>query len=128
MKKIMGLSLLFITNVIIGQTIKYEKEKIKEMETVLFEETFVSVNNKKTSTIILKDGRSIIGYFEDINRKKGQIKEVEVKDSVTGKVETFDASKISELYLSPSGTEKFRKAMKNFTNIRSLSRKDHKKL
>ncbi|MFK7050168.1 MULTISPECIES: hypothetical protein [Flavobacterium] len=128
MKKIMGLSLLFITNVIIGQTIKYEKEKIKEMETVLFEETFVSVNNKKTSTIILKDGRSIIGYFEDINRKKGQIKEVEVKDSVTGKVETFDASKISELYLSPSGTEKFRKAMKNFTNIRSLSRKDHKKV
>ncbi|AMA48499.1 MULTISPECIES: hypothetical protein [Flavobacterium] len=126
MKKV-GLSLLFITNVMMGQTVKFEKEKIKEMETVLFEETFVTVNNKKTSTVILKDGRTIIGYFKDINRKKGQIEEVEVKDSVTGKVEDFEASKISELYLSPSGSEKFRKTMKHFTNIRSMSTKNHKK-
>ncbi len=130
MKKLAVLIMMFTASVGFsqkGDKIKYEKAKIKEMETYLFEEVFMSVNNKKTSTVVLKDGRTIHGYFEDIDRKKGQISEIEVKDSVTGKEEKFDAALISELYLAPSGFEKGMKAFKNATNIRSLATKDMKK-
>lgn len=130
MKKIAILALLLTASVSFSQKtqkIKYEKTKIKEMETYLFEEVFLSVNNKKTSTIVLKDGRTVKGYFKDIDRKKGQISDIEVKDSATGKVETFDAAQISELYLAPSGFEKAGKAFKNATNIRNLATKDMKK-
>ncbi|MCG2610978.1 hypothetical protein LZZ90_05615 [Flavobacterium sp. SM15] len=130
MKKITVLVMLFATCFGFSQKaekIKYEKAKIKEMETYLFEEVFLSVNNKKTSTVVLKDGRTIKGYFEDIDRKKGQISNIEVKDSITGKVDAFDAAAISELYLAPAGFEKGMKAFKNATNIRSLSTKDMKK-
>lgn len=130
MKKMAVLIMMLITSLSFSQKtekIKYEKAKIKEMETYLFEEVFVSVNNKKTSTVVLKDGKTIKGYFKDINRKKGQISEVEVKDSVTGKVATFDAALISELFLAPSGMEKAGHAFKNATNIRNLATKNMKK-
>ncbi|MGH2666922.1 hypothetical protein [Flavobacterium sp.] len=130
MKKITVLILMLTASVGFsqkGEKIKYEKAKIKEMETYLFEEVFVSVNNKKTSTVVLKDGRTVKGYFKDIDRKKGQISDIEVKDSATGKVESFDAALISELYLAPSGMEKAGKAFKHFTNIRNMGTKDVKK-
>lgn len=130
MRKILLLAALFTASFGFaqkGEKIKYEKAKIKEMETYLFEEVFVSVNNKKASTVVLKDGRTVKGYFKDIDRKKGQIADIEVKDSVTGKVESFDAAQISELYLAPSGMEKAGKAFKHFTNIRNIGTKDVKK-
>ncbi|SHI68303.1 hypothetical protein [Flavobacterium terrae] len=130
MKKIAALSLLFVSSFVFAQSsekIKYSKEKIKEMEAYLFEEVFTTVNNKKTSTVILKDGRVIKGYFKDIDRKKGQITDIKFKDSVTGKQEELDAALISELYLAPSGAEKGAKAFKNATNIRSLATKKMKK-
>ncbi len=130
MKKIAILGLMFVTTFSFAQKaekIKYEKQKIKEMETYLFEETFTSVDNKKTSTVVLKDGRTINGYFKDIDRKKGQISEIELKDSVSGKEEKFDAAQISELFLAPNKFEKGMKAFKNATNIRSLATKDMKK-
>lgn len=110
-----------------GEKIKYSKEKIKEMEMYLFEDVFTSVNNKKTSTVVLKDGKVIKGYFKDIDRKKGQITSIEFKDSITGDKKEFDASLISELYLAPSKFEKGMKAFKNATNIRSLATKNMKK-
>jgi hypothetical protein len=130
MKKITVLMMMLTASVCFsqkGEKIKYDKEKIKEMEAYLFEEVFTSVNNKKTSTVILKDGRVIKGYFKDIDRKKGQITEIEFKDSVTGKQEELDAALISELYLAPSKFEKGMKAFKNATNIRSLATKNMKK-
>ncbi|TGD59189.1 hypothetical protein [Flavobacterium humi] len=130
MKKITLLLMMFATSLSFAQKtekIKYDKAKIKEMETYLFEEVFMSVNNKKTSTVVLKDGRTVKGYFKDINRKKGQIADIEVKDSATGKVESFDAAVISELYLAPNGMEKAGKAFKHFTNIRNMGTKDVKK-
>jgi hypothetical protein len=127
MKKLV-IALLFVSSIMSAQDkVKYEKAKIKEMETYLFEEVFVSVNNKKTSTVVLKDGRVIKGYFKDIDRKKGQVTEIEFKDSITGKQEELDAALINELYLAPGGFEKGMKAFKNATNIRSLATKDMKK-
>jgi len=122
MKKITVLALLLVASISFaqnGEKIKYSKEKIKEMETYLFEEVFTSVNNKKTSTVILKDGRTIKGYFKDIDRKKGQITDIKFKDSVTGKEEELDASLLSELYLAPSKFEKGMKAAKSAMNIKS---------
>lgn len=130
MKKIVLVAFLLVSSLGFAQKeekVKYEKAKIKEMEAYLFEEVFMSVNNKKASTVVLKDGKVVKGYFKDIDRKKGQISNIEVKDSVSGKVEAFDAAQILELYLAPNGFEKGMKAFKNATNIRSLATKDMKK-
>src|SRR6476620_5728022 len=127
MKKVALVALLLASAMMTAQKVKYEKAKIKEMETYLFDEIFMSVNNKKTSTVVLKDGKVIKGYFKDIDRKKGQITEIKFKDSVTGIEQELDAALISELYLAPKNFEKGLKAFKNATNLRSLQTKNMKK-
>lgn len=106
-----------------AEKIKYEKEKLKEMEHYYFEEVFVSVSSKKTSTVILKDQKIYKGYCEDVGRKKGQISSIEIKDSVTGKKVEFEATTIAELYLFPSGFEKFGKMNKYFSSSTSWGTK-----
>jgi hypothetical protein len=110
-----------------AEKVKYEKAKIKEMEQYLFEEVFVSVSPKKISTVILKDQSVHKGYCKGVGRKKGQISSIEIKDSLTGKKEEFEATAIAEMYLFPSGFEKFGKMNKYFSNSRNWGTKDLKK-
>lgn len=123
---------LFITSSFVfaqkAEKVKYEKSKIKEMEEFLFEETFVSVSSKKTSTVILKDGRVVKGSCRGVGRKKGQISSIELKDTITGTKEVFEAPAIAEMYLFPNGFEKFGKTTKHFSNIRNMGTKDSKKV
>lgn len=62
------------------EKVKYTKEQLKMMDDDLFDEMFIGVSSKKTSTIVLKNGSKIQGSASDINRKKGQIYSIDIKD------------------------------------------------
>ncbi len=61
---------------------------------------------KKISYITLTDGTKIEGYIRSIDRKKGLIESVKLKDE-SGKKYEFEAGKIAFMYLPPSGFDKF---------------------
>src|SRR5690606_25150161 len=85
MKKILFFSLIAATTLGTIQVnaqdkVKFTKEQLKMMDDDLFDEMFTGVSSKKTSTVILKDGRKIEGSASGIDRKKGQIYSIDIKD------------------------------------------------
>ncbi len=58
----------------------------------------------------LNDGTEIEGTIKDLDRKKGLIEEVKIKDGA-GKKYKFDADEIKYMYLPPSGFDKMSKAL-----------------
>ncbi len=66
-------------------------------------------SKKKISHVFLKDGSEIQGYIKDIDRKKGLIKRIKIKD-LDGKKHKLKAEEIDHMYLYPSGFSKFSKA------------------
>ena len=122
-------NLLFIifcslnTMILAQDKVKYSKEDVKKMEMYLFNEGFDIPSPKKTSTFLLKDGTTHIGFCNKIDTKKGQIFEVSVKDSITKKNQTFNANQIAEMYVYPSNAEKIAKVAKYMGNIRNYSTK-----
>jgi hypothetical protein len=69
-----------------------------------------SFSHKKTSYVTLADGTEIKGTIEDIDRKDGLIKSVKIKDGSDIK-HKLKASQVKEMYLVPSGFDKYSKAM-----------------
>ena len=63
-------------------------------------------SKKKISHVFLLDGTEIKGNIKDIDRKKGLIKEIKIKD-LDGKKHKFKAAEISHMYLYPTGFSKF---------------------
>lgn len=109
MKKLfLLLILVLISGISFGQETQ-EKATKKQMDDYLFEEAFKSVSPKKVSTVILKDGTVKKGFCNDLDKKKGQIYAITIKDTVSGKPESFQAAQISELRLYAGG---FAKVMK----------------
>lgn len=106
---------------------EYSKEKLKEMDNYLFQETFKSASPKKTSTVVLKDGKVLKGYSRGFDKKKGQIYSVNLKDSITGNTQEIEATQIAELYLYAMGLEKFGKMNKFLSNSRNWSSKSMNK-
>jgi len=68
----------------------------------------LTFSHKKTAYITLMDGTEIQGNIKDIDRKKGLIEFIKLKDGA-GKKHKLDADKIKHMYLPPSGFDKLSK-------------------
>lgn len=66
-------------------------------------------SHKKTCYLTLVDGTEVTGTIKDLDREKGLIEEVKIKDGA-GKKLKFDAEDIKFMYLPPSGYDKLSKA------------------
>ncbi len=130
MKKILFFGLIAATSlgsiqVHAQDKVKFTKEQLKMMDDDLFEEMFTGVSSKKTSTVVLKDGKKIEGSATDINRKKGQIYSIDIKDA-SGKKTEYKAEDIAEMYLPISGMAKASKVNSYFSNSKNWGRKSLK--
>lgn len=127
MKKILFFGLIAATTLGTIQVnaqdkVKFTKDQLKMMDDDLFIEMFTGVSSKKTSTVILKDGRKVEGSATDINRKKGQIYSIDIKDA-SGKKTEYKAEEIAEMYLPISGMAKASKVNSYFGNSKNWGRK-----
>ncbi len=127
MKQLLFFSFLAVTTCVQVQTyaqekVKFSKDQLKKMDDDLFDEMFIGVTPKKTTTVILKDGTKIQGAATDIDRKKGQIYSIEIKDG-SGKKKEYKAEEIAEMYLPISGAAKASKVGSYFGNSSNWGRK-----
>ena len=99
--------LLFSFSILLSCYVFPQKKDKKEIE--MFLPVYNSYSPRKLSVVILNDGTRIEGYKKDVDRKKGQIYYIKIKDSVSGKKLKFEADQISEMYLYPGGLEKLSK-------------------
>ncbi|HRD08105.1 MAG: hypothetical protein U0V54_03750 [Saprospiraceae bacterium] len=67
-------------------------------------------SSSKISYITLADGSEVTGYIDDIDRKKGLIEKITIKDSLGKKME-FQPQDIHHMYIAPSKWDKFSKGM-----------------
>jgi len=113
---------LLSTKIIAQEKVKFTKEELKVMDDDLFDEMFTGISSKKNATVILKDGTKIEGIASDIDRKKGQIYAIEIKDSSKKKTE-YKAELIEEMYLPISGMAKASKMNSYFSSSKNWGRK-----
>ena len=71
-------------------------------------------SHKKTAYITLQDGTEIQGNIKDIDRKKGLIDFIKIKDA-SGKKHKLKPEDVKFMYLPPSGLDKLSKGL-NFLN------------
>lgn len=90
----------------------------------LFDQVYNSYSGKKLSVVVLKDGTRIEGYKKDVDRKKGQIYYIKIKEESTGKKKKFDSDEIKEMYLYPGGLEKLGKITRHVYDVRQWERSD----
>lgn len=127
--KFLSLALLLICSFGFAQDkVKYNKEELAMLKAYYFNEGFNKPATKKVSTLIMKDGSEHRGYCKGVITKKGQIREIIFKDSVTDEKKTYEASQIAEAYLYASGFEKFGKVSQKFGNFGMGRRNSAKKL
>jgi hypothetical protein len=81
-----------------------EEEKKEGNGKDYFDQVYNSYSGKKVSIVVLKNGERVEGYKKDVDRKKGQIYYIKIKDEKTGKKRKFDSEEIKEMYLYPGGT------------------------
>lgn len=62
-------------------------------------------SNKKESYITLNDGKEIVGFIDDIDRKKGLIEEITLKDQNKKKF-ILKPEEVKNMYIAPSGFDK----------------------
>lgn len=79
-------------------------------------------SGKETSYILLEDGSKVEGTLEDLDRKKGLIEEVVIKDA-SGKKITLKPEQIKAMYLMPSGFSKFSTNMDVGTKVKKWDAK-----
>ena len=72
-------------------------------------------SNKKLSYITLKDGKEISGFIDDIDRKKGLIEEIVIKDQDKKKI-VLKPDDVKYMYIAPSGFDKFRELDKKMND------------
>jgi hypothetical protein len=76
----------------------------------LFGQEFLDGNHtfssKKESYLTLKDGTEVTGFIDDIDRKKGLIEEITIKNK-DGKKLKYTPDQIDHMYICPSGFDKF---------------------
>lgn len=69
----------------------------------------MTFSHKKTAYVTLTDGTEIEGLIKDVDRKKGLVEYVKIKDN-DGKKHKLKAEAIQYMYLPPSGFDKLSKA------------------
>ncbi|WP_033960679.1 hypothetical protein [Psychroserpens jangbogonensis] len=116
--KLRFLSAFLIATVCIGNA------QDKKVDMLMFEPVFNSYSPNVVSTVILENGNVIKGFRDDVDRKKGQIYYVKLKDSITGKKSEFNATEIKEMYLFPGGFEKFTKTTSHIFDARQWENQD----
>jgi len=62
-------------------------------------------SSKKESYITLNDGTELVGFIDDIDRKKGLIEEITIKDLDKKKIK-LKPEQIKHMYIPPSGFDK----------------------
>jgi hypothetical protein len=67
-------------------------------------------SKKKESYITLTDGTELVGFVEDIDRKKGLIEEITIELKDTKKERKLKPEQVKHMYLVPSGFDQFAKA------------------
>ncbi|MDF0719641.1 hypothetical protein P0M11_06465 [Kaistella sp. PBT33-4] len=126
--KLTALTLMLVSGLSFAQKVKYSKEEMKEMDNYMFGEMFTGFSPKKETRIILKDAGNVKGNARDMDRKKGQIYSVKIRNTATGKDETYKAEDIAEMYLPVSGFEKGMRTANYFNKISNWSRKSPSKI
>ncbi len=127
--KFLSIVLLLICSFAFAQDkVKYSKDELAVLKAYYFNEGFNQPATKKVSTVIMKDGSEHRGYCKGVVTKKGQIREIVFKDSITDEKKTYEASEIAEAYLYASGFEKFGKVSQKFSNFGMGRRNSAKKL
>jgi len=71
-----------------------------------FNAPFDSFSGKKTAYLTLEDGSKLEGTIDDIDRKKGLIEEITLKDAASGKKRKLTPEQVKSMYLPPSGFSK----------------------
>ncbi|MFN8346672.1 MAG: hypothetical protein U0X91_16835 [Spirosomataceae bacterium] len=79
-------------------------------------------SGKETSYIMLEDGSKAEGTLEDLDRRKGLIEEVVIKDA-NGKKLKFKPEQIKAMYLMPSGFSKLSTNMDVGTKVKKWDAK-----
>ena len=82
-----------------------------KVDMLMFDPVYNSYSPNVVSKVILENGDVVEGFRDDVDRKKGQIYYVRLKDSMTGEKKEFNAKDIKEMYLFPGGFEKFTKSV-----------------
>ncbi|MGB1043352.1 MAG: hypothetical protein ACPGU6_08155 [Tenacibaculum sp.] len=90
----------------------------------LFSKIYNSYSGKKLSYVTLKDGSKIVGYKKDVDRKKGQIYYIKLKQQKTKKKFKLESDEIKEMYLYPGGVQKFFKTLNHIYDVRQWERSD----
>lgn len=103
----MKFKVLFAILLAVTGFVNAQKEKV---DVLMFDPVFNSYSQNVVSKVILENGQEIEGYRDDVDRKKGQIYYVKLKDSITGEKKEFYSEEIKEMYLFPGGIEKFTKS------------------
>lgn len=67
-------------------------------------------SSKKESYIMLRDGKEIVGFIDDIDRKKGLIEEITIKDMDKKKIK-LKPEEVKHMYIAPSGWDKMAKGL-----------------
>ncbi|MEY8863107.1 hypothetical protein [Tenacibaculum singaporense] len=119
--KIISFFLLLTT--ILSYSQEEEKEKSGNGKD-LFSKVYTHYSEKRISYITLKDGTEITGHKRDVDRKKGQIYYIKIKNKETGKKFKFDSDQIKEMYLYPSGIQKAFKTLNHVYDARQWERSD----
>lgn len=78
-------------------------------------------SNKKESYITLKDGKEIVGFIDDIDRKKGLIEEITIKDLNKKKI-NLKPDDVLHMYIAPSGFDKLAAFDKKSTDLTEISK------
>ncbi|MBK8699843.1 MAG: hypothetical protein IPN29_10030 [Saprospiraceae bacterium] len=78
-------------------------------------------SKKKAAYLTLTDGKEITGFLDDIDRKKGLIKKIVLKDS-TGKKMEFLPEQLQYMYLAPTGWDKFTRSMEKVNDFSEWDR------
>ena len=92
---------MFASFILVAQDNKNDKP---EKSTYRFLPVYDSYGTK-LSILKLKDGRTIKGIKGDLDRKKGQIYSIVMKDTITKQETEYKADEIAEMYLLPSGLQ-----------------------
>lgn len=75
-----------------------------------FAQPSFSFSHKKPAYVTLTDGTTLEGEIKDLDRKKGLIEEVKIKDT-SGKKHKLDPEEIKHMYLAPSGWDNMTNAL-----------------
>ena len=124
-KKLLTALLLFSGSFTL--TAQDDKDDKPDASTFQFLPVYDSYASKECK-VKLKDGTVITGIKDDLDRKKGQIYSIEIKDVATGKKKEYEADQIDEMYLIPSGLNKLMTKTAAMSDLRSYTNKNLDKI